>query len=367
METSVFKSQTRNAGTIQTSGRDLKYYNKLSEVATVQRESIHDDLYSIRKSRHKISDLDLNQPSSKEPAKSEFISNSVQQFKNTSKSSESESDSDSDSEKSDNKVEVYPMQNIEDDRKVVQIDEDYFNKMQQDMIQFIREPAPIGQLVKCKVIVVKSVFSEYYFYLEYPDGNKLLLMQTSRKKTNLNIFFWINVWYYQNPPLQVRFGRLVSNLSRNTFMLIGDLNSQNTEQTENSNCKKYLDLDYVHKFYGKPKPKELNVEILLPSNSMDTITTQENSIEKMFKKQVTKRMQLTTRKPIFDSKLKKYKLDFKGRVKMASSNNLQLIDDSENVLFQLGKFKKNVYNCDFSYPVNAFQAFSIAVSCLARK
>ena len=69
--------------------------------------------------------------------------------------------------------------------------------------------------------------------------------------------------------------------------------------------------------------------------------------------------------------MKKFKLDFNGRASCSSSNNFQLIDCENNspnsVVYQCAKWKTNVYNIDFKYPVNAFQAFSIAISCLSKK
>ncbi len=69
-------------------------------------------------------------------------------------------------------------------------------------------------------------------------------------------------------------------------------------------------------------------------------------------------------------------LNFNGRVLQPSKKNFQLIlegsdsdeaDKSHKVILQFGKRKKNVYALDFSYPLNAIQAYGICLSTLAGK
>lgn len=58
------------------------------------------------------------------------------------------------------------------------------------------------------------------------------------------------------------------------------------------------------------------------------------------------------------------RLNFKGRVGIASVKNFQLtfVDEPDNVVVQFGKIDDDRFNLDFKAPFNAFQAFSLVLS-----
>jgi Tub family len=59
-----------------------------------------------------------------------------------------------------------------------------------------------------------------------------------------------------------------------------------------------------------------------------------------------------------------YRLNFRGRVTVPSVKNFQLVapDDIDYIVGQFGKVGEDRFNLDFRAPLNAFQAFSIALS-----
>jgi hypothetical protein len=59
-----------------------------------------------------------------------------------------------------------------------------------------------------------------------------------------------------------------------------------------------------------------------------------------------------------------YRLNFKGRVKIPSVKNFQIVspDDLTNVLVQFGKVGDDKFHLDFKAPFNAMQAFALALS-----
>lgn len=59
-----------------------------------------------------------------------------------------------------------------------------------------------------------------------------------------------------------------------------------------------------------------------------------------------------------------YRLNFNGRVTMASVKNMILLDLSENTIAQFGKVGGHRFHLDFKHPLNALQAFALALSCL---
>ncbi|CAN0047421.1 unnamed protein product, partial [Choristocarpus tenellus] len=59
-----------------------------------------------------------------------------------------------------------------------------------------------------------------------------------------------------------------------------------------------------------------------------------------------------------------YHLNFKGRVTVPSVKNFQLTspDDVDHIVCQFGKVGDDEFNLDYRAPINAFQAFSIAMA-----
>eukprot|EP01038_Epipyxis_sp_PR26KG_P012854 gene12854-17230_t len=65
--------------------------------------------------------------------------------------------------------------------------------------------------------------------------------------------------------------------------------------------------------------------------------------------------------PVFENG--NYRLNFNGRVSMPSVKNFQLVspDDIDNIICQFGKVDEDVFHLDFKAPLNAFQAFGLAL------
>ena len=273
----------------------------------------------------------------------------------------------SDSDQSINKLEIYPEKEEEEEVKDF-IESQEFNiptittaastSNINNITEYIKTPGPLEHMIKCKLQVKKGLFNEYYFYLEKSSQTSSIqfLMQAMRKTTTLNAFYWI----YAN---QKRFGYLKSNLNKSNYFLIGDVNVDGA-----NSGKKYFDLDFEQKkILAKPSPQDIQIEIIL-NDDLTTTMNNNNNNNNLFEKKLNKRFRIQTKKPYWDASTKKYKLDFKGRATRASSNNFQLIDcESNSLVYQCAKWKSNLYNIDFKYPINAFQAFGIAISCLSKK
>lgn len=82
-------------------------------------------------------------------------------------------------------------------------------------------------------------------------------------------------------------------------------------------------------------------------------------------------MQLRNKPPHWNDNLRCWCLNFRGRVKLASVKNFQLIlssDPSKSIVMQFGKVDANTYIMDFNpCIVSTAQAFAIALSTFDTK
>ena len=78
---------------------------------------------------------------------------------------------------------------------------------------------------------------------------------------------------------------------------------------------------------------------------------------------------LETKKPRWNAELDAWTMDFKGRVKMASKKNFQLIQESdpEKILMLFGKVTKNRFTLDFRPPMTVCKSLAVALSTFADK
>ena len=70
------------------------------------------------------------------------------------------------------------------------------------------------------------------------------------------------------------------------------------------------------------------------------------------------------KQPEFNPSKGQYTLSFGKRVQMGSSKNLQLVDDFDKsrIYLQLGKYKKDHYHLDFSFPFSIGQALAVTAA-----
>jgi hypothetical protein len=95
-------------------------------------------------------------------------------------------------------------------------------------------------------------------------------------------------------------------------------------------------------------------------------TTTTNTKKQSDLKNVVK---LVNKSPEWHKELHSFALDFHGRVTMPSVKNFQICHEinTDYVVMQFGKVNKDLYTCDYSYPMCALQAFAIALTSLDNK
>jgi len=80
-------------------------------------------------------------------------------------------------------------------------------------------------------------------------------------------------------------------------------------------------------------------------------------------------IELSNKTPVWNEETQSYVLNFRGRVTQASVKNFQIVhqSDPEYIVMQFGRVADDVFTVDYNYPMNAVQAFAIALSSFDSK
>lgn len=84
----------------------------------------------------------------------------------------------------------------------------------------------------------------------------------------------------------------------------------------------------------------------------------------------TRILVLENKAPQWNEELKGFQLNFGGRIGMPSVKNFQLSDrrdEAQNVVMQFGKWSADRFSLDFRFPMNATQAFCVALTSFDNK
>jgi hypothetical protein len=153
---------------------------------------------------------------------------------------------------------------------------------------------------------------------------------------------------------------------------------------ENYNVHRHFDLTYENRMLASSKPKEMKLSVRLAKEAEKEETNTSSSSTRSISSRngggdgyaggsrrpsyEKTTHDMASKKPDYDPITKTYRLDFRGRASMPSTNNMQIADESNNrdVALQLGKMDKHEYALDYSYPFCVLSAFGVALSCLTR-
>jgi len=259
-------------------------------------------------------------------------------------------------------------------------DEKFLNLLfkSRNSLDFILTPPPQGQIVNCKIICRKGLFTDYYFYLELPsfvkssNSNQMkLLMKAYRRVASAKSYYLIDASFNTeevventlnnqvelNTSLQLNestssnnalnCARIVSNINRKKFKL--DLNKTSLSHLE----RNILNIQFKS---ALNEPRKICADAFLCSGN--EIKVEQNKVTYFLK----------NRQPYFDLAKKRFVLKYNGRAKRSSKNNFQIVDESspDDIIMQLGKVETCIYNCDFAFPLCAVQAFGFAMASFCR-
>jgi tubby-related protein 1 len=225
-------------------------------------------------------------------------------------------------------------------------------------------------LVQCLIVREKSTLAMetcYSMYLE--DSNKLLIY--ARKK---NLSRTSNYHLYDMTR-----GLPSKHLSKKSGNYLGKLRALNLTSTEYAVVTQasereevaavvYDQVGIVDQLKDGSQPRRMNV--MLPMLDADSIPipnavgeAEDGSMVQMLKSaQQGKMFVFRTKEPKFENG--NYRLNFHGRVSVPSVKNYQLVSDEEpeHVVCQFGKIGDDRFHLDYKAPLNAFQAFAIALT-----
>ncbi|KAG7506793.1 hypothetical protein JOB18_015652 [Solea senegalensis] len=253
----------------------------------------------------------------------------------------------------------------------------------EDVQRFAFSPAPRDVTIRCRITrdrsgVIKGFNVIYCLHLEKEDGNRVsdvFLMAARQKKMCAASNYLIST----DP----------TNLSRDTNCYLGKLRSnvvgtkftfydagENPEKTPFSDCQsqrhKLATISYKQNVLGFKGPRKMTVVFprMLDNDERlstlhDTETLPSCRTSSITDEQVT----LINKSPTWDAEKEIYLLNFHGCIIQPSVKNFQLIhpEDEDYIVMQFGRVTNDVFLMEYTNPMSAVQAFSIALSSFDSK
>lgn len=228
-------------------------------------------------------------------------------------------------------------------------------------------------MVQCLIVrerqgMGSKMYPSYKLFLE--DKNKLLMIG---RKMNFNSTSNYHVF-------DMTRGTASKKLTKKSGNYLGKLRAADTNRTEyalvtRSEAKEEVAaiifdrVGIVTQIKDGCQPRKMTV--LLPQLDAESMPIPhrveskqggKKSMVDMLKREETSRMfVLTSKEPVYENG--NYRLNFHGRVSVPSVKNFQLSspDDPGHVICQFGKIGDDRFHLDYKAPLNAFQAFSLAL------
>lgn len=247
-------------------------------------------------------------------------------------------------------------------------------------ISFVMIAQPRGfrtELVQCTILrdrhsIQGKLNPRYELMLEEPK--KLLIIaqkMTMNRTSNYHLF-------------DMTRGQVNSKLSKKNGNYLGKLRARNSSRTEYALLNKSSEreevagvaferLRFVDQLKDGNQPRKMKV--VLPPIDEDSVCIPHRSRENgsgsltdlacdqlLFGNAESIGVKVFESKdPVFENG--NYRLNFRGRVNLPSVKNFQLVagDNVDNIVCQFGKVDEEIFHLDFKAPLNAFQAFALAL------
>jgi tubby-related protein 1 len=229
-------------------------------------------------------------------------------------------------------------------------------------------PGVHGEYVRCQVRRDRSAPLVATYRLVLEDTQTVLLMATKMQMNWTSNYHVFDMTRGVAGPLTKKSGNYLGKLrARDSDRSDCVLMSKATEPEELA-AVRFNKISLVGQYLNGSSPRKMRV--ILPPIDNATMRPVPNRPDAPGHKSLLDMMRASdygkyyvfeTKEPVLEDAT--FRLDFKGRVTVASVKNFQLVseDDLDHVVCQFGKVGTDAYTIDFQAPFNAVQAFALAI------
>ncbi|XP_044133938.1 tubby-related protein 3 [Bufo gargarizans] len=252
-----------------------------------------------------------------------------------------------------------------------------------DLKEFAVRSAPRGVTIRCRISrdkkgMDRGLYPTYYMHLEREDNRKVFLLAGRKRKRSKTSNYLISI----DPTDMSReggsfIGKLRSNLMGTKFTVYdsGENPAKAPGLADSSSVRQELAaVCYETNVLGFKGPRKMSVLIPGMNINHERIPFQpQNESESLLSRWQTKNqeniIELHNKAPVWNDDTQSYVLNFHGRVTHASVKNFQIVHDNdpEYIVMQFGRVAEDLFTLDYSYPLCALQAFSVALSSFDSK
>ncbi|XP_032813938.1 tubby-related protein 3-like isoform X2 [Petromyzon marinus] len=247
-----------------------------------------------------------------------------------------------------------------------------------DLEAFALRPAPQGGPVKCRITrdkkgMDRGMFPTYFLHMDRDDGKKVFLLAgRKRKKSKTSNYLLSTDPTNLSREGESYIGKLRSNVMGTRFTVYD--NGIKPDRTgilgDGSNLRQELAaVCYETNVLGFKGPRKMTVIIPGMNRSHERVPIKprnehETLVSRWHNKNTEHTVELHNKAPVWNDDTQSYVLNFHGRVTQASVKNFQIVhyNDPEYIIMQFGRVAEDIFTMDYSYPLCALQAFSIALS-----
>ncbi|KAI4887862.1 hypothetical protein NFI96_015072, partial [Prochilodus magdalenae] len=256
------------------------------------------------------------------------------------------------------------------------------NTIMVDLKDFALQPAPRDSKVRCLVkrdTKDSDLFPTYYMYLE-EDGNKKFLLSAKNRSRTMTADYAISV---DPEGLDMKaenaVGKLRSNMMGTKFILCEQNGRDERAQLKDKGPKPELAvIRYESDTNEMKRPRKMSVTIpdvtVSAGTPVDSAKDQGSFFQKWQRKkkkekQLDNTIELCSAEAVWNEAKQTYEMDFYGRTKRRSRRNFQLVnaDSPDKILMLFARVDDDDFTLDYSYPLCAMHAFSIALSSIHNK